>query len=624
MGQSCSPNFQGIDGRGPPPLSDAPQRQTRLAAHEQENEPVVPIRIGSFAVARRRRGAGPSGETWGDGWSRWYKVRREIGRGVSAAVFEGEANWQQTTPRLDGRFMSTKDLLCSSSRPVSAATCFPEQKRRIAMKRFKKLKSRSFQTELAALTRIGIHPNVVRLLESFEDFEGEDVLILEYCDGSTLFDLFNKARARGELLAEVLVARLLRQLLLALDHVHSCGIDHQDVKPENMFLYGVSMPEQRAELKLGDFGWAVTGRPSPRGTMRTPSEVPPEGAGSLWYAPPELNPPVVLATNGNRPTRAEICIGGRSDMWSVGVVAYLLLVGKNPFHAALRMQESKSIETEVVRLVAMGQYDATCHRWVQLPPEVRGFVSGLLHVQAKERPSAADALRHLFLIQRLARCPEVAPMESAWHISDRARAWSRLDGLQRVGWASVARAAAEPELRREVVITATQAMRTSSACHPGVGAGDTAYLWHLARELSALPTDAWLRSRHIWPEVVRLAFNYLDVDADGFLSPQDLVTHLVVNHKTDASTHSDAWSAVHAWVSRWGGVQGRDCRGLTADDFHMMLVSLPFDEEVPLSSNLEGVLGDDELEEGSRSAEGHRCRGGALDEELCGWGLATH
>ena len=55
----------------------------------------------------------------------------------------------------------------------------------------------------------------------------------------------------------MLVARLLRQLLLALQHVTACGVEHQDVKPENMLLYGVSLEEQRAELKLGDFGWAV-------------------------------------------------------------------------------------------------------------------------------------------------------------------------------------------------------------------------------------------------------------------------------------------------------------------------------------------------------------------------------
>ena len=72
------------------------------------------------------------------------------------------------------------------------------------------------------------------------------------------------------------------------------------MKPENLLLYGSDSAVPL--LKLADFGWAAL--------VDGPPEVPPEGVGSLWYAPPELNPPV---------TGAEVILeelqAGKSDMW---------------------------------------------------------------------------------------------------------------------------------------------------------------------------------------------------------------------------------------------------------------------------------------------------------------------
>ena len=56
-------------------------------------------------------------------------------------------------------------------------------------------------------------------------------------------------------LPEPLITSLVYQLLHALEHLVSCGVEHQDVKPENMMMYDVSIKRACAELKLGDFGW---------------------------------------------------------------------------------------------------------------------------------------------------------------------------------------------------------------------------------------------------------------------------------------------------------------------------------------------------------------------------------
>jgi serine/threonine protein kinase len=258
------------------------------------------------------------------------------------------------------------------------------------------------------MLRVGVHPHVIRLLESYEDCEGEDVLILEFCEHSTVFEAYATARRSSDFLPEMLVAKLIRQLLLALEHINTCGIEHQDVKPENMMLYDFNLAEQRAELKLGDFGWAVA---SPGIGCENP-EVPADGAGSLWYAPPELNPPVAAlgGKDGEIYKRLSQREAGRSDMWSVGVVTYLLLVGHNPFHLAQQKGNSKSIEQEVLRMVALGQVDKSTARWKALQPDAHDFIEQMLRVSPGDRISIIEALKHPYLLRRLRGCAEVAPL----------------------------------------------------------------------------------------------------------------------------------------------------------------------------------------------------------------------
>jgi len=350
-------------------------------------------------------------------------------------------------------------------------------------------------------------------------------------------------------------------------------------------------------------------------------EPPPlEGAGSLWYAPPELNPPVELP-EGEAPkaVRGMPRPAGRSDMWSVGVVVYLLLVGHNPFNQALKHRGQKAIEQEVIRQAALGEFDTSSPRWLDLPQDARDFILAMIVVAPASRLSAAEALRHPYLVRRLARCSEAAPPEPAWHWADREDAWSQLDGFQRLAWAAVSRSVSEPEISREAVAVATRAMRASAS---GRGsATDTAYIWHLARELSSSPTTTWLVDSSSWAEVLRLAFRYLDSDDDGVLSPKDLVTHLVTQ-TADTAAHADAWSAAHLWVSRWchqggppgsAGLPSGSSGGLSLPNFRAALLA---------AHRASNSLGENIDRLGEDGYEGELQPGGAStfrEEELCGW-----
>mmetsp|Transcript_31415 Transcript_31415/g.73344 ORF Transcript_31415/g.73344 Transcript_31415/m.73344 type:complete len:664 (+) Transcript_31415:83-2074(+) len=658
MGQSCSANLDGNATTLKEPGSQSSSsncgitsRQRPVAANgrgslptpgDREDiassgpDPLVPISVAGLAIYQGGKSSSQngakSGRSRGSEWRSWYVLGRELGHGISATVYEAEAfaaaaDFDVAGARSSGSG-SGGGLLCGVgiSRQVSvcgaafAPPCLPKFRRRVALKRFKKLHSRSFQTELRALSKVGVHPNVVRLLESYEDCGGEDVLVLEFCDGATVFELFAGSRRKRKPLPEVLVTRCIRQLLLALEHLIACGVDHQDVKPENMMLYNVSIEEQRAELKLGDFGWARTrpGKPDPAFA---------DGAGSLWYAPPELNPPMQV--------KEDYPPLGTSDMWSVGVVVYLLLVGHNPFHRAQKMKSSKAIEAEVLRLVDQGSFDTSSAGWLDLSDEARDFVSSMLQTEPAKRLTPSDALRHPYLVKQTAQSSQEASPQPPWRWLDREELWSQLDGLQRLGWVAVARAISEPELRREAVASASKAVKTASAkCSNGHS--QEMYLWQLARELGTSPAITWLHNQAAWTEVLRLAFRYLDVDNDGLLSPKDLIVHLVVEDPAALDdVKSEPWLAANLWVSRWARnpdsmsvAPEKEAAGLTPANFRSALLashrngSAVFDEDV--TEDLED--GDNEdwadipgLTPSRRAARGHRGR--FRDEAVCGaWG----
>merc|ERR1719447_1211013 len=109
-------------------------------------------------------------------------------------------------------------------------------------------------------------------------------------------------------------------------------------------LHDVCVANGQAELKLGDFGWASVTSP---GCGNAKNKIPASGAGSLWYAPPELNPPVA----GAPPVSRSKATCGRSDTWSAGVVLYLLLVGHNPFNVALKEPNPEAVDEAVLKLV---------------------------------------------------------------------------------------------------------------------------------------------------------------------------------------------------------------------------------------------------------------------------------
>lgn len=335
-------------------------------------------------------------------------------------------------------------------------------------------------------------------------------MVVEFCEGGDLYDLY--ARNRGNGMGERFVSLLLRQLLRALQHLVRRDVEHRDVKPENLLLFEVE-GQVVPHLKLADFGWAAvvgaTGRPG----------IPPDGVGSLWYAPPELNPP--LPDLDTVPAGAM----GQSDAWSAGIIAYLLLVGHNPFNLAKHVQDEGERKVAVMRCAALGYINTTPQSWKGLSADARSFVSGLVQPIPSARLSASEALGHAFMNSESAQmCLPLA----GWQV--RCDIWADLDQFQHLCWLSIARAVSEPELLQGPI----------GKMLSDEGRGDsTSYLEQLAVELAAAGTPSWFQQQTAWTGILQLGFRYLDVDMDGILSPSDLAAHVV-----DGDV-----SAV--WIERW-------------------------------------------------------------------------
>jgi len=149
-------------------------------------------------------------------------------------------------------------------------------------------------------------PHVVETLDFGEDPEGRLFLVMELLEGEPVRSIL----AREGQLAPERVVRLLRQLLAGLEAAHAAGIIHRDLKPENLWLDG-SGPTER--LRLLDFGIAKWTGTAP-GTAQTQ-------AGLVVGTPEYLAP--------------EQAVGGdvdqRADLYSTGVLAFVLLTGRHPF-----------------------------------------------------------------------------------------------------------------------------------------------------------------------------------------------------------------------------------------------------------------------------------------------------
>eukprot|EP00903_Cladosiphon_okamuranus_P010945 g10337.t1 len=205
------------------------------------------------------------------------------------------------------------------------------------------------------------HPNVIDIYQFFKDDPNMYYVSIEYMRGGELFDrivqkaYYNEKEARD----------LCRILLDAVRYCHDLGIVHRDLKPENLLL---TSQHDDANVKLADFGFA---RSIMNGFVSTQ-------CGTPGYVAPEI-------------LRAE-SYGTSVDMWSIGVIIYILLGGYPPFH--------DENQTRLFRKIKAGNFKFHPEYWQSISNEAKDLIRRLLTVDPKRRLTAAQAVTHPWLLSK--------------------------------------------------------------------------------------------------------------------------------------------------------------------------------------------------------------------------------
>lgn len=212
----------------------------------------------------------------------------------------------------------------------------------------------SLLMEIEILSQLD-HPHIIRLYETFD--EGTDFYIVtELVEGGELFDrIVSKAHY-----TEKEARDLIKSLLETLNYMHTVGVVHRDLKPENLLLCSES---DDSDIKIADFGFA----------KRISELLPKETAcGTPGYVAPEI-------LRGDR-------YGAEVDIWSMGVICYVLLAGYPPFYDEDQKRLFKKIKE--------GRYHFHEDYWSNTSPEAINLIQMMLCVDQSKRWTAAQLLQH--------------------------------------------------------------------------------------------------------------------------------------------------------------------------------------------------------------------------------------
>mmetsp|Transcript_5920 Transcript_5920/g.15058 ORF Transcript_5920/g.15058 Transcript_5920/m.15058 type:complete len:548 (-) Transcript_5920:63-1706(-) len=202
------------------------------------------------------------------------------------------------------------------------------------------------------------HPHVARLVDVYE-CENRLNLVMECMEGGELFERVRKQRR----FTEVDAGSAIRQMLLSINYIHSKGIVHRDLKLEN-FLYET---KESDHLKLIDFGFSHIWEPNTKMKL---------SCGTLAYVAPEV---------------LNKSYTSQCDLWSLGVITFIMLSGYMPFYGS---------EEHQIECIKSGKWANKPEKWAKVSDPAKDFMQSLMVVSPSKRLTAEQALNHPFIHDR--------------------------------------------------------------------------------------------------------------------------------------------------------------------------------------------------------------------------------
>ena len=210
------------------------------------------------------------------------------------------------------------------------------------------------------ILKIATDEFVLQLLDIIEN-ESYLYIITELCKGGDLYSYLNQ---RSFKIPETKAAKLIYKLTKSVSFLHTLGIIHRDLKPENILMTDMT---DEADIRISDF--CICKRLEPEETTK-------EIIGTLGYMVPE----VLMGMDYNF----------SSDVWSIGVIAYLLLTGYLPF-------DDEESDKEVIRKTLFESIPFDNDSWKNISPQAKEFIKRILIKDKNQRMTIEDILNDQWL-----------------------------------------------------------------------------------------------------------------------------------------------------------------------------------------------------------------------------------
>ncbi|XP_050203364.1 CDPK-related kinase 6 [Mercurialis annua] len=467
----------------PPPSPAKPIMAIMRRRGQGKSHKEVPIpEDGEGAAAAAAAAEGELDKSFG--YAKNFPVRFELGKEVGRGHF-GHTCWAKGKKgELRGQNVAVKII---SKAKMTTAISIEDVRR-----------------EVKLMKALSGHKHMIKFHDAFEDANNV-YIVMELCEGGELLD---RILSRGGRYTEEDAKTIILQILSVVAFCHLQGVVHRDLKPEN-FLF--TTRDEDAPLKIIDFGLSDYIRPDQRLN---------DIVGSAYYVAPEVL---------HRSYSVE------ADMWSIGVIAYILLCGSRPFWART--------ESGIFRSVLRADPNLDDSPWPAVSREAKDFVKRLLNKDHRKRMSAAQALTHPWLRD------ENRPVPLDIFIYKLVKSYVRTTPFKRAALQALSKAIPEDELfylkaqfkllepkdgalslsnfKAALMSNVTDAMKDSRVLDIFNMMEPLSYKKMWFEEFCAAAISVHqLETLDDWEDIAKKAFEYFERDGNRVISVQELATEM--------------------------------------------------------------------------------------------------